>query len=1224
MRDIWWLSVVCVLACDDEAKDRAEAVDAAVVVETDGRSAGCGSDEACNGRDDDCDGVVDEGVLNACGACGATPIERCDYTDNDCDGVVDEGERNRCGECGPEPAEECNGEDDDCDLRTDEGVLNACETCGPVPEERCDGEDNDCDGETDEGVRNDCGECGAPPEEVCNGADEDCDGNVDEGVSNRCGGCGPVPEEICDEVDNDCDGTTDEGVLNACDLCGEVPDEVCDFADNDCDGLTDEGLRNGCGGCAPVAAEVCNGIDDDCDGATDEGVANPCGECGAAPEERCNFVDDDCDGEVDELNGEPNGLRNACGECGVIIERCDGIDNDCDRETDEGLLNACGRCGELPVEVCNGRDDDCDGEVEEGLPLNRCGVPCVPEPLEVCNDLDEDCDGGVDEDLPHNACGVCGPLPEEVCDGADNDCDNLVDEGHALNACGGCGDAPREVCNGEDDDCDGGVDEDFRVGRSIDDCAGCGDRCSRNNASPECVAGGCVVIACDEGFRDLNQDAGDGCEAEAPPRRVVFVDDDGPEDGNGEEATPFPTIVAALAEGADVRIVVRPGSYPAAFRVEAAGVSIEADDDVVVSGGNGATPTVAVVGDHSSVAGLRVDGRAGNYRGISLGCRLGCAAVDNEVVGFGGTEARTPAYGIEVLGGDGVRVVGNVVSGVVADQPNADGGAVGYPAAGIRVRGLGAVVSRNVVERVRAGRGERVGVGAAMGGTAAGIWLDNAPGATLTANSVRDVQGGIGGNATLEGAPGAGGPGYGMLVEGSSGTTIDGGGEDVSGDAAGIERISGRAGGTNLPAQAQVGTAGAGVGISIRASDNIALHSTRIANVTGGSGRAHPTNPALGSRGGAGVGMRFQQVTGLRVTGANLTDVGGGTGGPNGPRGQSYGFELLNGLDDVLVDATNTVGGDPAYVAIGVAGPVVVSGLQMVNDVVTTNLGRIVVVDVRAPVLTGNRVVRMTGAAGDPHPVAGQVLGDEAVGIRVSRASGGAVLRDNHVEGIVSGAGMVPDAPAHAVGVLIVDCDGPVQLQGNSVLDVRGGAGVDGGVTVGDAFGVVVRNSTLVAANTLLGTIAGGSWAAGVRLENVRLADIFRSTTFDIGATGDPGHAPALHITPTDNQDVRYTDAIVEAAGYVVRAEGGPVGLAASHIRYRNLSEELSAGFREFGAGVLENEVSCLVGPIVHDFRLRAGSDCVNAGDPGRPCEVDGVACVPDIGYHAGTANDLP
>ncbi len=101
---------------------------------TDGCEYACAPSgvEVCDGDDDDCDGRVDEGTLNACGACGAVPAEVCDGVDQDCDGRVDEGTLNACGACGAVPAEVCNGVDDDCD-----GVIDGGRVCGPYVQQRC-------------------------------------------------------------------------------------------------------------------------------------------------------------------------------------------------------------------------------------------------------------------------------------------------------------------------------------------------------------------------------------------------------------------------------------------------------------------------------------------------------------------------------------------------------------------------------------------------------------------------------------------------------------------------------------------------------------------------------------------------------------------------------------------------------------------------------------------------------------------------------------------------------------------------------------------------------------------------------------------------------------------------------------------------------------------------------------------------------------------------------
>ncbi|NMC72374.1 MAG: hypothetical protein GYA57_20255, partial [Myxococcales bacterium] len=306
---------------------------------------------SCDGRDNDCNGRIDEGMLNACGGCGAPPPEACGNSlDDDCDGAIDE-------DCACDPL--CALDDPaDCHPPTRQPCYQG--PPGTLGFGICRGGLHDCVRSGDAWVWTPCVGQVLPLAEceggVADGVDQDCDGWTDEDCLRDRDGDGVAPPADC----NDLDPAVHPGAA-----------EVCDGFDNDCDGVPDDGVTNGCGGCgAPASDETCgDGFDNDCDGEVDEFCSCSAGEtasCYGGPPgteshppchagtmtctggeitswgpctgearpgvEVCNGVDDDCDGRTDE----PGAIgSNACGEC-VFVESCDGIDNDCDGLTDEG------------------------------------------------------------------------------------------------------------------------------------------------------------------------------------------------------------------------------------------------------------------------------------------------------------------------------------------------------------------------------------------------------------------------------------------------------------------------------------------------------------------------------------------------------------------------------------------------------------------------------------------------------------------------------------------------------------------------------------------------------------------------------------------------------------------------------------------------------------------------------------------------------------------------
>lgn len=265
------------------------------------RTSSCGDGYVWVGREE-CDMDPPHPCTTACGSIGGEectdtclwsgvctpPAEACNGLDDDCDGVTDEW----CGrECCTNLADDDGDDRADCD---DIDCLDdpACTPCREGPEICWDGCDNDLDCRTD-GADGDCpprgciwGWCRPGPERCDNRCDDDGDG-LTECDDPDCAGSAlcPIPgcvptaaHERCDNGrDDDCDGylDCDDRVDCTAYLCDIPCPEICDNwrdddfdMDYDCEDF-DCACWIGCTG-IPWAPEDCgNGVDDDLDGRID-------------------------------------------------------------------------------------------------------------------------------------------------------------------------------------------------------------------------------------------------------------------------------------------------------------------------------------------------------------------------------------------------------------------------------------------------------------------------------------------------------------------------------------------------------------------------------------------------------------------------------------------------------------------------------------------------------------------------------------------------------------------------------------------------------------------------------------------------------------------------------------------------------------------------------------------------------------------------------------------
>lgn len=445
-----------------------------------------------------------------------------------------------CNAATPRP-EECNGLDDDCDGLADDGLGEAvpCEvsvegvgtckgtaTCqgplgfvcnAPTPSpEVCDGLDNDCDGVVDEdflvdgvyGTLEHCGACGFSCVDTIAYATEKCE--VKQGVA-RCvvAECDPgyfrvgdrqclgIASLICLPCDENKDCFTGYCVgFSDGDYCSlPCPDEVpegfgcvqvgsesylvpvegtcaCNHAKagqtRPCSRSNEYGTCYGYEVCDPTvgfvgctaqipAPETCNGLDDDCNGTPDDGLptGEPCvneqpgiGSCqgvlaclgplglkclGPEPSaEVCNYKDDDCDGLTDEDFKNEDGFY-------VVDEHCGVCGNDCRA----AIQNGVGKCELGPegpqcvVATCEPGYYPVGGK----LCLKVPDVVCLP-----CADSSQCLGGSCQEiggqkfctrpcDSEHPCPGWATCTEQGYCAGPNGTCDCLESEAGAMRLC---------------------------------------------------------------------------------------------------------------------------------------------------------------------------------------------------------------------------------------------------------------------------------------------------------------------------------------------------------------------------------------------------------------------------------------------------------------------------------------------------------------------------------------------------------------------------------------------------------------------------------------------------------------------------------------------------------------------------------------------------------------------------------------------------------------------
>jgi hypothetical protein len=302
-----------------------------------------GAQEICNDIDDDCNDLIDDGLVFTTYYADAdgdsfgdinNPLDACvipaGYVTNSADCNDNNANQNTAS------TEICNGEDDDCDGIIDNGLIfldyyadldsdgfgagtatNSCVDLGAgYVTNNTDCNDNNANQNT-------------ASTEICNGEDDDCDGTIDNGIT-----------FLDYYADTDGDGFGAGDVISSCSDLG------AGYVSNNTD--CDDSNSN----INSSATETCNTIDDNCDGQIDEGV------------QTVYFIDNDGD-----TYGNPSVSILACTQ--PIGYTPDDTDcNDTDANINPGAEDIAG----------NGIDENCDGQIDNSIFELNATISLHPNP----------------------------------------------------------------------------------------------------------------------------------------------------------------------------------------------------------------------------------------------------------------------------------------------------------------------------------------------------------------------------------------------------------------------------------------------------------------------------------------------------------------------------------------------------------------------------------------------------------------------------------------------------------------------------------------------------------------------------------------------------------------------------------------------------------------------------------------------------------------------------